>query len=247
MRDDIRKLNMTARHDREDSFNDEWVKQSTNLFTMFRNPTHHIVSQWKHCKETKDNAGNGCVKTGQKYFQWTSFRMWASYWAQVAREFNGSFESFNADHYSLRLLRNCELPLNPFPCHYIPVNLQSTRLGVFNETNIDERIDQMFHVGVTDMYSASLCVLHFNVHHFTSPQCGCNGKFSENHIRHGVAQYDPQEVARTADPHDISRLTDLDVIIYEKAKQRLTWEIEYIQNQFDGTFLCPSKSDEEEK
>lgn len=88
------------------------------------------------------------------------------------------------------------------------------------------------------MYQASLCFLHFKGHRVRAPNCGCDDTVIERYVRYGVEEHDPYDVLKSAMSEGINRLTSLDHIVYVIAKRRLLWEIEYIQQHYDGTFLC---------
>jgi len=137
---------------------------------------------------------------------------------------------------------------DPFACGYIPVNLQVTRLGVFDDISIRNRVSQMFAVGVLEMYRETLCVLTFKVHNETHPLCSCDAlkgvSISKVNAKadHGFDSEPPEQVLATADEEDIERLTYLDNVAYEVARGRLQWDIEYIQTHFDDQFLCYNKT-----
>lgn len=215
----------TTGHD-ELAWNDPKIEHSHRVFTMFRQPRQHLVSMWRHCHDGRHK---------RKQFQIVPFGSWLHYWSDFDRRFNGSFERYNLKHYQYR-----DRPdYTPFQCNYIPVNLQSTRVGVFDESAAQKRVNEMFAVGIQDMYRESLCVLAFKANGNVAPECLCSGTFEGTHKVHGVSRYDPEDYLKEAVQEDLVSLTRMDQIVYDAAKQRLIAEIQQIQSEFDTQFLCP--------
>ena len=240
--------------DDESSFLDSRIRNSQYLFTTFREPGSHLVSMWKYCRSEESHRGN--TKFADQMRK-VPFDSWVHYWAYFANHFterfqcNETFEEFNYKHYDIAASTSrTRQPHEPFGCFYIPVNLQTTRLGVFDESRMRATVRGMFHVGVQDMYRETLCVLAFKIYRHTVEKCGCqsgNDEFSHNNVtplkvEKGMAEMNTFDVLNTAETQDIVRLTYLDRVVYETARNRLEWEIQYIQSKEDPGFLCPQSN-----
>jgi len=226
----VSRYSIVFRSDGETSWRDQVIADSHYVFTMLRYPPHHLVSMFKHCSESGDHHyGHDLVKN-------VPFRSWIRFWADVAEHYNGSFEETY-----LNGLRKKEIP---FWC-YAPVNLQATRIGggTSDLDTLKDRVNNLFHVGVQDMFHETLCVLAFKVHGDTHKCCVCNAssECTDVHSRHGVAQYDPDAFLLDVDKADMDRLINLDQILYDIATKRLLWDIEYIREHHDKRFLCENE------
>ena len=108
---------------------------------------------------------------------------------------HGSLEAeiFANNHFCWKQLANPDgfkilVEPDPFQCCHIPLNKPSTTLGTFETKAIRERVLQLFHVGVMDLYRETLCVLDYKVHNRTAEQCTCEG--SEVKMQHVNAAED---------------------------------------------------------
>ena len=254
MKSDLNDMHILCQSNGETSFLEDRIRNSMYLFTTFREPESHILSMWKFCRR-RNTLHGGSVMADM--IRKVPFGSWVHYWADFADRFaatfrfKGTFEEFNYENYDYGALASRSRQLHePFGCFYIPDNLQATRLGVFDDAGMRATVRDIFHVGVQDMYRETLCVLAFKIHQHTVQQCTCqNGVDVFHHInmtslkeereKAGVSNMTSADVLETAEQKDIDRLTYMDRILYEEARQKLEWEIQHIQTQYDPTFLCP--------
>lgn len=200
------------------------------IVTLVRNPTSHVVSMHQHCQKS---GGYGYPDSFKK----VSLSSWVNYWDHFKRTFNDSIEKQHYDEYVILGDVKGLLPHEPFFC-YIPINLQSTRLGIFNLTSMRERVNSIFHIGIKDMYIESLCVLQFKARSKTPDECKCGNHMDVTHIRHGVDQYDYKKMLDFDIINGINSITRLDQALYMMSKERLISEIRFIQQEHDQNFLC---------
>ena len=243
--EDLKTWNISFNGNKESSWLNEYIQQSQYVFAEIREPKSHLVSQWKWCRRPHHL---GQVKNKMERVPFTS---WTNYWSHLAQHWNGSIEMTHFENWLWPSIKhnNWDIDPDPFGCGYIPVNLQATRLGVFTAEAVRDRVQEMFHVGVLDMYTESLCVLHFKVHNFTHDGCeirpscavraGTIAK-STKKVNSAEERGDNQSAAELlaeADEKDLERLTSSDQVAYAVAKERLEREIEYVQEHFDEKFL----------
>merc|ERR1719474_829367 len=170
MKSDLANFGIVVRTDEETRWNT--MKESPYLFTVLRDPNTHLVSMYKHCK---DSIHRKRTKGTPREFN-ASFADWIHDWASAAR----NHSEFDCNRHLFRK-----------QCRYRPNNYQSRVLSVLNESEVRERIYGLFAVGIQDMYRETLCVLSFKIHRKRASQCVCNSSFGVHHKRHGVATYDP--------------------------------------------------------
>ena len=241
----LRDWNIPTRTNVEGNWHMNEYRDSDYVFIIFREPTSHMVSQWKWCRQ-EGIPYNEIMRR-------VPFNSWINYWSYRSEHFNGSLEAeifanYADYHFCWKQLANPDgfkIPVepDPFQCCHIPLNKQATTLGAFDINSIRTRVLQLFHVGVMDLYRETLCVLDYKVHNRTAEQCTCEGSDAEMHHVNAAKdrKFDPEPadvILETADEKDIQNLIQLDQIAYDLSRERLLWEIQYIQKHFDESFLC---------
>merc|ERR1719495_2984359 len=93
--------------------------------------------------------------------------------------------------------------LDQFHC-YTPVNWQASQLGIFNESSVQSRINEFFHVNVLTHYDTSICVFLVKYRREVPQECICESSsigFQSKKDSHGVKRYDFRDMI-TDDIHE---------------------------------------------
>lgn len=211
----------------EGSFKDDRIVKSEFVSTILRQPTRHVLAQWNHCRGKEGST---------RPFTWVPFAAWVRYWSAFKHEYDGSFERhiFNTYEGTFRVPEG-----DPFDCFYIPINLQASRLGVFDKELAEERIAKLFFVGVQDMFAESICVLLVKLrqHQAAADFCSCSTNLPRKTIRGSQRKYDADSILNQTDMFALDSITNLDQYLHALAKKRLVSEIEMIRKDVNSTFL----------
>jgi len=205
-----------------------FVGREWRMITHIRQPDHHVLSQYKHC--------TGSPKHLNRFPEMPDFDTWVDYW--LAHPFTVS-PSDNP----------------PFDC-YNPNNLQSqyfsspkqrvcwTRNGK-NEKQLEQHIcvmsilinlQKLYHLGITEFYKESFCLLLMKMHSEVPPFCTCDGHnrsasfFTPHFDRHGVPEYSP--VLSPSQSTKVNKLVGVDWELYCAGVDLFVQDLEKMVDRF---------------
>eukprot|EP00984_Skeletonema_dohrnii_P006433 scaffold2300_cov116-Skeletonema_dohrnii-CCMP3373.AAC.1 len=178
-----------------------------HAYTMVRNPTHHVLSQYFHCKE-------GSFK-GKSTFMNITLDEWLNYHVdRIPRK------------RKRQSLRTSKVATKDFNC-YDPIDLQSRYVGFHSmdtkETELKERFDV---IGVLDEIGRSICATIILYTGEVPAICICSTganvaekrrrlDFQDHGVKHHGATFDLTDKQQAK----IAQLTVLDTVLYQRAKK----------------------------
>eukprot|EP00957_Ditylum_brightwellii_P027303 2064486-Ditylum_brightwellii.AAC.1 len=184
-------------------------KEYQHAYTVVRAPQEHVLSQYFHCKESKDHA---------KYaYKMPSLDEWL-------------------DHHMIRLV-NKTLPAE-YHC-YDPINLQSRMTGFedsMSESDLRERFDI---IGDMKQLGKSVCAILVKYTGVVPPQCDCTNALQNRRrlFDHGVQHHGATFNVSTDQAAKISKLTTLDSVLYDRVKAAFDNQVDEIEQEFE-IMLC---------
>jgi hypothetical protein len=217
---------------------------------FFHSPRDHVLSQFVHCIENPLYR-QGVVPLPNELTAdlMTGFPLWLHHFmgpeGKSACPQEGGAEAED--------LYTCRTRVD-FKC-YNPNNMQGrhlvcTRSDLWGShyigdegptpdaTLAEEHLRMVEHVGITELYGASVCLMMTKWSGTISEGCGCGpGRTQWQHITRGNT---PHEIESYSDDilQKVDALTQVDRIIYEAALARLVDEIREVEEEHNEKLLC---------
>ena len=190
-----------------------------HTYTIVRSPMEHVVSQYFHCKESKDHAKNA-------YKMPASLDDWLDHHVQRMDEKN--------------ITRAQSRSGGKFKC-YDAINLQSMMTG-FDETMSESQLRNRFDViGVMDQLTKSVCAINIRYTGAIHPSCDCTDVTKRRrNLRvgdHGVKHHGATFNLTDSQASKIQKLTQLDSLLYDRAKVAFANQVKEIEEELD-IVLC---------
>jgi len=206
--------------------------EPTRLYTLLRSPREHVISQYFHCKESRDHIKFRDLMPN-------TFDEWLEYWVEQKR-LNSKAVNFRFKDVK-------------FKCT-IPVNLQSTLLK-FEEMNtsktsdeVKEELATMFDViGVQDQMDKSICVILTTYTGQLPEKCNCSKNDHHHPSRRKLRQHQSHYVIHHGATYNttskqnelIDELINTDQVLFEHAVDIFAQQVEEVEEEF-GITLCDS-------
>ena len=191
-----------------------------HTYTIVRSPMEHVVSQYFHCKESKDHEKYA-------YKMPASLDDWLDHHVQRMDEQNITRAQSRAG--------------GKFRC-YDAINLQSMMTG-FDETMSESQLRNRFDViGVMDQLAKSACAINIRYTGAIHPSCDCTDvtKSRRRNLRdgdHGVKHHGATFNLTDSQASKIQKLTQLDSLLYDRAKVAFANQVKEIEEELD-IVLC---------
>jgi hypothetical protein len=197
-----------------------YIDSAQHAFTVIRDPTHHVVSQYFHCKESDWRK--------ETWRDLPDFTEWLEYWIDQ--------RNMNTSH-----LTNSSYPLlYTYDC-YKPINLQSSMVGgLFNLT---ARFDV---IGMMSKLLTTTCLISIQLLGVVPSRCDCTNnsttmidkkKTGIPKIDHGTKHHGESYQLTDYQRELISSLTDQDAILYEIAQESFQRRVNEVEKEYKIT-LC---------
>lgn len=198
--------------------------------SMFRSPRQHVVSQYLECRY--DDWGKE-VTSG------TAFPRDGA----VDRDFASWIEHFKTSEVSDDF--NCYQPWNMqvramtcdgFDAHHTYLHESAKRLEAAKRVVL-----AMQHVGLTELYHESLCLLQYKVEGKLPASCECGGPAPEHsHESHHVPPHDNMTITASS-MASVDNMTELDKELYIVVADRVLQEIRTAEAATAKKILCDAK------
>ena len=206
-----------------------------HTYTVIRSPSAHVVSQYFHCKESKDNKKEYASLMPPSLDDWLDHhvqRMDQNKTTQAQSRLDERFKCFDA------------------------INLQSMFAG-FNETMSESQLRDRFDViGVMDELEKSACAVSIRYTGVVDPRCDCtdakkrrkdrrkkrrrkkrNPTTTTSRIDHGVKHHGATFKLTDNQASKVQKLTRLDSLLYDRAKDAFAKQVKEIEKELD-IVLC---------
>ena len=111
-------------------------------------------------------------------------------------------------------------------------NIQTTYLGQRDLAAALQNLENLFWIGITEHYDASICLLSYQLGQFNPSKCNCTGTLVKPgnrgiNIRHSLP-----------DIREVSKLTNLDSILYERAYEIFLKRVYNAEKKLGFPILC---------
>ena len=206
-----------------------------HTYTVIRSPSAHVVSQYFHCKESKDNKKEYASLMPPSLDDWLDHhvqRMDQDKITQAQSRLDERFKCFDA------------------------INLQSMFAG-FNETMSESQLRDRFDViGVMDELEKSACAVSIRYTGVVDSRCNCtdakkrrkdrrkkrrrkkrNPTTTTSRIDHGVKHHGATFKLTDNQASKVQKLTRLDSLLYDRAKDAFAKQVKEIEKELD-IVLC---------
>ena len=189
-----------------------------HTYTIVRSPMEHVVSQYFHCKESKDHQ--------HLANKMPSLDDWLDHHVQRMEEKNITKAEFRSG--------------GKFKC-YDAINHQSMMTG-FNEKMSESQLRNKFDViGVMDHLTKSACAVSIRYTGAVHPSCDCTDITKRRrNLRagdHGVKHHGATFKLTDSQTSKIQKLTQLDSLLYDRAKVAFATQVKEIEEELD-IVLC---------
>ena len=189
--------------------------RANHVYTIVRNPHAHVLSQYFHCKESKDHS---------KYaYAMPSLDEWLKAWTTV-------FKNSTAPH-----------PQH-FKCPYNPINHQS-RFVAFDpdKTTKDDLRRRYDVIGDQAQMDKTVCVMYLRYSGFFPQECNCSTASGKRQLigvlDHGVKHHGNTFNVTAEQEEAISMLTKDDAVLFDMAREVFAQQVREIEEEFQVT-LC---------
>ena len=226
-----------------------------HVMTMIRQPRHHVISQYFHCKESYHRREQGASMPD-------SLQEWLQAWVDYMT--TATSESGTLPNNSEKLPKH----LQNFQC-YDPRNLQSTRLrfqyrminkdGIGNDhenyslsdrrllANAKKDLMQRYQVlGLLERWEETFCLMAIHYSGWVPPSCDCTDKKDDQirmapskalHKDHGVAHHGSSYPLSTKENSLIDQLTRWDQALYQLALEIFEEQLHATEEEY-GIRIC---------
>ena len=183
--------------------------QPRHSLTLFREPTSHVVSQFFHCKESRDHRSQDRHLAMPK-----TLMEWLQGWRKLRKQ-NPNLERSFSNPFSHRSDAK-------YKC-YNPLNFQSW-LTKFPKSKQD-LMARFEAVGIMEDMQKSLCLFLVQINERVPHHCNCTAETSTNYkgqelkSDHGVQHHGSSYTPTKQELRLIRQLTNLDRKLYHQAKQ----------------------------
>jgi len=193
-------------------------KYHRHAYTVIRSPKEHVLSQYFHCKESRDHRGRAHLMP--------TLDKWLDHHLQ---------QRMGKENISLAQYRSG----GRFKC-YDPINLQTYMTG-FNSSMDEHDLRKKFDViGDMNQLGKSVCALSIRYMGLLSPRCDCTNSGDSNRrliIDHGVQHHGATFNLTISQALKIEKLTQLDHLLYDRTKEAFKKQVAEIENEM-GIILC---------
>jgi len=194
------------------------IHRPRHAYTIIRSPTEHVISQYHHCKESKDHE--------QYAHLMPSFDEWI-------------------DHHVERLTtvnRTSNRVYRKFYC-FDPINLQSFFTNFWGNTTEDYLRDRFDVIGDMAQLGKSICAISIRYSGYVPPACDCTNQNKHRRLStdHGVQHHGATFNLTDEQSEKIAKLTQLDSILYERTKNVFSVQVKEIEDEM-GIILCQEPS-----
>ena len=188
------------------------------IITILRSPSEHVRSLYGHCR---------MFSQGFNHTMAMGYEEWVMAWANA-----------NGNRTRMGYLRKVCWGLgwsprnNQAPAHISAANQDGEPTEAAMLASVDFVQKRAFHIGITEHYDASLCLLSAKLgrSHRLGGKCTC----APLHSRHAVGtwslgtitHFKPQSVSSPDTARGIRKLTSVDEALYSQALSRLRYELD---------------------
>lgn len=217
---------------------------ATNV-VLFRNPRDHVQSQFLEIKyDPYWGYGDPLIK--QTKFPRNmpddvGFNVWLDHfnmstWGKTTLD---DFRSMNPINMQARQM-SCK-SLVKEASHHIDMKLgDPIPLPLLDEAIIN--LATMDHVGITEFYSAFICMFIWKSFGYFAKGCDCTAGNIErltNHVFHSVPRHSWKNLKQST-INKIDPMTEIDRVYYTVAVERFVKDIHHFQKVVNRTVLCPN-------
>ena len=208
----------------------DYNTRADHTFTMIRDPHSHVLSQYFHCKESKDHAyGHDAIG---------SLDEWLEFWSNKTLTRGIS----HLEKYKTNSLRR-----SPFKC-YRPINIQARKLklnsslilGDDNEVAMQEIRSKFDIIGDNAQMAKTLCTILAHITGILPNACDCSQVRDERTL--AGYDHDVQHHGNTFETTDaqnawIKTITKVDGKLYQYGKIIFAEQVKKVEEDF-GVKLC---------
>jgi len=173
-----------------------------HIMTVVRPPLEHVVSQYFHCKESKDHATRSHLMP--------SLDVWLEQWTKAQ------------DSKSQKVVRE-------YDC-YNPINLQTKKLG--NPENNIELLDRFDVIGVLPQLARSTCLMTIEISGIIPPRCNCTNTHRRLRADHGVIHHGDSFKLTKNQTKMINQLTKRDALLYKNGLDIFENHVRYVETKY---------------
>jgi len=208
--------------------------QGSTIYTIVRDPQHHVLSQFFHCTESNVKG----LQQKRKGIM-PSLDDWLYEWVQQKR-CNGPLAK-----------RRMPLDRNMYGC-YKPINMQSNFMGLIEEEgemNMDT-LDKYAVIGSLSKYEESICLIFIHFNDGVIPhRCNCSRDHRRLSIKnsHGVKHHATDFELSPLQLEMIKELTDRDREMYDYVNDVLfEKQVASFEERYDFTLCRSSEEDDDD-
>lgn len=141
-------------------------------------------------------------------------------------------------HMTRKKIKKCtglKLAMSPECDFYKIDNIQTTYLGSRDLSTSLQNLHNLFWIGITEHYDASVCLLSYQLGQFDSRKCNCAGTLVKPGNR-GI------KVSHSLpDLRDVGHLTQLDTVLYQNAYELFLKRVYYAEKDLGLPILCEGR------
>ena len=235
-----------------------WSGKQTSLAITLRNPLKHVLSQFLHCKyskqldQTRPFLPNGTGVYG-------GLEEWVNHFVELPKDPLPSTFTFE---YVVQQAYACYNPWNmqaryltqsftdafqtseiwgdmcQFECHFVSETFEPNV-----EIAESALADKFQFVGLTDLYVETLCLLHYKVYQEVPKTCACGGPGPLDgltHKDHDSPEHDLAEVSNEL-VQTMKKLVEKDLVLFGKAVDRFEEDLAKASKETKVEMVCPDR------
>ncbi|CAJ1400162.1 unnamed protein product [Effrenium voratum] len=227
----------------------ETLLPNATYAVLFRSPVPHILSQFLHCKEFVLPAAGFC-KSFAEGDVYEGFDRWVAYFEKLRgkphpTDFEGlrkeAFNCYNPWNMQTRYFAqqtDQEIGTHEWHCH---VTLNSYEPSAERAKRI--LTERVHFLGISDMYTETLCLLHFLMHNDVPHTCSCGGPGplkEMSHDDHGLPEHGVDELPRHLH-EQLSEFVQEDIRLYAFALDRFEAELRRASKSTGVQMVCEDR------
>ena len=135
--------------------------------------------------------------------------------------------------------RGIQRALSPECTFYKLDNLQTAHIGDKDLETALTRLNNLFWIGITEHYDASICLLSYQLGQFDSTRCNCSGTLVKPGNRGASLKH------RLPDLRDVYKRTYQDTVLYQRAYELFLLRIHTAESDVGSPILCKNRDGED--